>query len=185
MPGLTSTVASRAVVVVLTVTLLGACGESKPQSNRVAPKTWAKSVCGALKPWTAEIQTLQAQAQQKITAKSNAAQTKTELVTLFGGMEKSTSAVMTEVAKAGVPDVTDGDEIADQFVQVLTGARDSFATGRDEVDKLGTADPKAFYDGVVAAGTAMSRKYGQSAEAFGEIKSPELDKALDEVPECA
>jgi len=185
MRGLTSTVARRAVVAVLAVAVLGGCGESKPPSNRVAAKTWAKSVCGALKPWTAEIQTLQARAQQKITAKSNAAQTKTELITLFGGMEKSTSTVMTEVAKAGVPDVTDGDKIADQFVQVLTGARDSFATGRDEVEKLGTVDQKAFYDGVVTAGTAMSQRYGQSAEAFGEIKSPELDKALDEVPECA
>jgi ABC-type glycerol-3-phosphate transport system substrate-binding protein len=181
MRGFTSTVASALVA----VALLGACSESKPASDRVAPKTWAKSVCGALKPWTAEIQQLQGQAQQKITAKSNAAQTKTELVALFGGMEQSTSTVLTEVAKAGVPDVTDGDKIADQFVQVLTGARDSFATGREAVDKLGTADQAAFYNGVVAAGTEMSKEYGQTAEAFGEIKSPELDKALDEVPECS
>lgn len=178
-------VVCRTIAALALITALGACSESEPPSDKVAPKTWAKSVCGALKPWSSEIQKMQGQAQQKITAKSDAAQTKTELLTLFGGMEKSTTTVLTEVAKAGVPDVKDGDKIADQFVQVLTGARDSFATGRDAVDRLATADQTAFYNGVVAAGNAMSAEYGKTASAFGEIQSPELDKALDEVPECA
>ncbi len=185
MRGLTSTVAYRTIVALAAVSVLGACDSSQPESDRVAPTTWAKSVCGALKPWSAEIQTMQTQAQQKITAKSDAAQTKTELVTLFGGMEKSTGSVLTEVAKAGVPDVKDGERIADQFVQVLTGARDSFATGKEAVDKLATGDQAAFYNGVVDAGNAMSTEYRKTADAFGEIKSPELDKALDEVPECS
>lgn len=184
MQGWTSTVASRSVVALIAMAVLGACTEAEPESDQVAPKTWAKSVCGALKPWTAEIQKLQGQAQQKITAKSNAEQTKSELVTLFGGMEKSTDTALSKVAKAGVPDVDGGARIADQFVQALSAARDSFGAGRQAVQKLSTADQQAFDTGVVAAGDVMRKENSKAGEAFGKISSPELDKALDEVPEC-
>lgn len=95
-----------------------------------------------------------------------------------------TVATLARLRKAGVPDVAEGQKISDQFVAALTAARDSFGTGRQSVEELSTADKAAFYEGVVAAGDAMSNENNKAGEAFGQIKSPELDKAFDEVPEC-
>jgi hypothetical protein len=105
-------------------------------------------------------------------------------VTLFGGMADATDSALVKVRKAGVPDVKDGEKVADQFVRALTAARDSFATGKRAVEKLSTADQAAFYDGVVAAGDVMSKQNSKAGQAFGDLKSPELDKAFNEVPEC-
>jgi hypothetical protein len=103
---------------------------------------------------------------------------------LTSAVARRTVAALARLRKAGVPDVAEGQKISDQFVAALTAARDSFGTGRQSVEELSTADKAAFYEGVVAAGDAMSKENNKAGEAFGQIKSPELDKAFDEVPEC-
>ncbi|HEV2088581.1 MAG TPA: hypothetical protein VGR21_09740 [Cryptosporangiaceae bacterium] len=176
--------ASRCVRVLLVLGMAGALGAACGGPETVTPEQWARSVCQAIKPWSAEIARLQQAAQTKITAKSDAAQTKTELIRLFGGMAQSTDVALGKVREAGVPDVESGEEVARQFVQALTAAKRSFATGKDAVAALPTDDPKVFYDGVVQAGAAMSRENANAGKAFTEISAPELDKAFDEVPEC-
>ena len=181
----TSTLTGQTIAAVAAVTLLGACSEPEPaKAGPVEARAWASSICGAVKPWQTEIQRLQGEARQKITTKSDAVQTKVELVTLFGGMEKSTETALTKVADAGVPDVTDGDRIAGQFVQALTAARDSFDKGREAVEKLPTADKAVFDNGVVAVRDVMNKENAKAGEAIGQITSPELDKALESAPEC-
>lgn len=171
----------RAVLVAgLVLGLLPACGGE----DSVPPKTWAKSVCAAVKPWSAEIARLQEEARRKITAKADAVQTKTELITLFAGMAQATDTAAVKVREAGEPDVDDGGKIADQFVSALTTAHDSFVKGKDAVAGLPTDDAKLFYDGVVAAGNAMSQENAKASQAFSDISSPELDRAFNEVPEC-
>jgi hypothetical protein len=178
--------AGPAVLALLTVLgIATGCGGSADSSGeRIEPKAWAKSVCGAVKPWSAEIRNLQEQARKKITTRSDVEQTKDELVALFGGMELATDAALRKVKKAGVPEVDDGQQIADQFVHALTAARDSFGTGMSAVQRLPTVDQNAFYDGVVAAGDAMSKENNEAGKAFANVSSPALDKAFDEVPEC-
>jgi hypothetical protein len=181
----TSTVAGQTITALAAVVLLGGCGKAEPaKAGPVNAQAWAKSVCGAVKPWQTEIQRLQGEARQKITTKSDAMQTKVELVTLFGGMEKSTGEALNKVAKAGVPDVTDGDKIAGQFVQALTAARDSFDKGRAAVEKLPTSDKAAFDNGVASVRDAMNTENTKAGDAIGKITSPELDKALNAAPEC-
>lgn len=164
----------------LVLGLVAACGGD----DAVPPETWAKSVCKAVKPWSAEIGRLQSATRQKITARSDIGQTKTELITLFGGMAQATDTALAKVREAGVPDVDDGRKIADQFVSALTAARDSFVKGKNAVAALPTDDQKVFYDGVLAAGDAMSQENAKAGQAFSDISSPELDKAFEEVPEC-
>ena len=81
---LTSAVACQTVAALATLSLLGACGGSA-EPDPVAPIAWWKSVCGAVKPWSAEIGKLQGEAKQKVSNKSDAEASKTQLVTLFGG----------------------------------------------------------------------------------------------------
>lgn len=171
----------RAVLVAgLVLGLVAACGGD----DAVPPKEWARSVCTAVKPWSEEIARLQAETRKKITAKSDIGQTKTELITLFGGMAQATDTALRKVREAGEPDVDDGEKIAEQFVSALAAARDSFTKGKNAVAALPTDDQKVFYDGVLAAGDAMSQENAKASQAFSDISSPELDEAFDEVPEC-
>jgi len=181
----TSTLTGTTITALAAVTLLGACSEPEPaKAGPVEAQAWASSICGAVKPWQTEIQRLQGEARQKITTESDAVQTKIELVSLFGGMEKSTATALSKVAKAGVPDVTDGDKIAGQFVQALTAARESFDKGRDAVEKLPTANKATFDTGVASVRDLMNQENTKAGEAIGQITSPELDKALETAPEC-
>jgi hypothetical protein len=173
-------VTHRTVVVLAALSLLSACGGEEP----VAPGAWAKSVCKAVKPWSAEIQKLQTQTRDKLAKRSDAGQAKKELVTLFGGMEQATDSALAEMKEAGVPDVSGGQRIADGFVSALTSARNSFGVGRKAVEALPTADRKAFYDGVVAAGDVIRKENENASEPFRNIGSAELDKAFGDAPEC-
>jgi hypothetical protein len=172
--------ASRAAVVLVMLAALSACGDDVS----VEPRAWAKSVCGAVRPWSAQIKKLQRQAREKITMHKDVEQAKGELVALFGGMQEATEGALDRVRKAGVPQVDHGEAIADEFVRALSSARDSFGTGMSAVQRLPTVDQNAFYDGVVAAGDAMSKENNEARKAFTKVTSPELDRAFDEVPEC-
>lgn len=173
--------ARHAAVVLVGVLALSGCGGN---GDTVAPEVWAKSVCGAVRPWAAEIQRLQQETQQRITTKSQVTTAKTELVTLFGNMQSVTDDAVMKVADAGVPDVDEGEKIAGQFVQALANARDSFGTGKKAVEDLPVTDQKAFYDGVVAIGEEMTAENRKAGEAFANLQSAELDKAFNEAPEC-
>ena len=181
MRGFPRATSGRAVVVLaVTGLLVGACGGQEP----VAPRQWAASVCGVVKPWSGEVRRLQAEAQQKVDAKADVQQTKTQLITLFGGMAQATETALAGVRGAGVPDVEEGTVIADHFRTALSTARDSFAKGRNEVAKLPTDDPAAFYDGVATVGGQLSEENDKASRAFTRVSSPELDKAFDTVAEC-
>jgi hypothetical protein len=170
----------RAAVVLAMLAALGACSDDVS----VAPRVWAKSVCGAVRPWSAQIKKLQRRAREKISTRADVEQAKGELIVLFGGMQEATEGALDRVRKAGIPQVEHGDTIADQFVRALSSARDSFGTGMSAVQRLPTVDQNAFYDGVVAAGDEMSKENNEAGKTFTKVTSPELDKAFDEVPEC-
>ncbi|MDQ1647468.1 MAG: hypothetical protein QOJ50_3652 [Cryptosporangiaceae bacterium] len=181
MSGLTRSAACRMTVAVAVLAGIGACSSG---NTAVAPRAWAKSVCAAVRPWSAEIKKLQSQARKKISTRADVERSKGELITLFAGMQMATEGALKRVKDAGVPQVTGGRRIADQFVHALAAARDSFGTGMSAVQRLPTADQAAFYDGVVAAGDEMSKENNDAGRTFTKVTSPELDRAFNEVPEC-
>jgi hypothetical protein len=154
------------------------------EEEQVPASVWARSVCAAVVPWTAEVERLQGEARRRISAKSDVEQSKAELVRLFGAMELASDSAVQRVKGAGVPEVRDGGRIAAQFVRALVAARDSFGAGMSAVQRLPTVDEAAFHDGVVAAGHTMSRENGTASQAFASVSSPELDDAFAEIPEC-
>lgn len=172
--------ASRVVAVACTlVVLCGACGGDGP-----APRVWAASVCNALAPWRAEINDLTRSTQQQMTAQTTPAQAKENLVRMLGGAEQASETARRAVADAGVPDVERGDVISNEFVTSLAAVRDAYGRARTAIERLSTAQPDAFYDGVKAAVDTLNQEYGASAPDTSKLDSPELKEAFDEVPEC-
>ena len=57
--------------------------------------------------------------QQQMTTRTTPNQAKENLMTLFGGAQSASERARAGVAKAGVPDVSDGKQIAASFVRSL------------------------------------------------------------------
>ncbi|MFS8478440.1 MAG: hypothetical protein FWJ93_05630 [Micromonosporaceae bacterium] len=170
----------RALVAALVLGLaVGGCGGDAP-----APRTWAASVCGALAPWRTEIDTLIGHAQREMAAATTPAQAKEHLVGLLSGAEAASEAARARIADAGVPDVPDGERIARSFVEALTAARDAYRRAKATIETLPASDADAFYAEVRSALARLGEEYGRGALDTTNVRSEDLRRAFDEVPEC-
>jgi hypothetical protein len=149
-----------------------------------SPRVWAATVCEALVPWRAEIESLTARTQQQMTAKTTPAQAKENLVRLFGGAEAASETARGRVADAGVPDATNGERVAGGFIDSLTAVRDAYGRAKNAIARLDSARAKDFYDGVTAVLATLDDEYARSALDTSTLDSPELQRAFDEVLEC-
>jgi hypothetical protein len=157
---------------------LGACG------GGLAPATWAASVCAALAPWRTEIGSLTERAQRQMAGATTAAQAKENLVRLLDGARAASETARSRVDEAGVPDVDGGAEVAREFAASLMAARDAYGKARDAVGGLSTTDADAFYEAVENAMKTLNEEYARSALDTTKLRSAELRRAFDEVPEC-
>jgi DTW domain-containing protein YfiP len=166
------------VAAVVVVTVAG-CGDSA-----VDPKTWARNVCTALKPWSSTISELTTQTQQQMASVTTATQAKTSIVGLLDAEAKASESARKKVVKAGIPDVSNGKNIAGQFVAALASAQDAYATARDSISDLSTTNATSFYDGVSTAIDTMNKQYDAGKLDTSKVKSEDLQHAFDEVPQC-
>jgi hypothetical protein len=174
----------RACALAAVLLLSGTAGCGDDGRGEVAPKKWAQTVCTALAPWRAEIAELTTKAQQQLQTAKTANQTKTNIVELLSGAETASEKARAGVDGAGVPEVTDGDKIAEQFTASLSKARDAYGNAKRNVSALPTADEKAFYAAVTSAFTTLKNEYEQSALDPAHVGQEDLRKAFNEVPEC-
>jgi hypothetical protein len=168
--------AAAAVVAILLLAGGAGCG------GRSAARVWAARVCDALSPWRAQIGDLTTGTQQQMTARTTPAQAKENLVRLLGGAETASETARASLVEAGVPDVAGGDAVASGFVATLASVRDAYGKARRTIAGLDTGP--AFYDGVAAAVSTLTREYSAGALDTSTLDSPELRRAFDEVPEC-
>lgn len=172
------------LAVVLIVATTTACGGDDKTGGRgsVAAATWAGAVCSALAPWRTEIDSLMTRAQQRMDAAANAEQAKVGLLELLGGAENASEQARSKVAAAGEPDAENGKRAAAEFADTLRRTRDAYGKAKQTVTGLQTADQPKFYDGVTVAFGQLDKEYG--ALDLDKVKSPELQKAFDEVEAC-
>jgi len=165
------------IVCSLLVTL-GAC------SSGPAPRAWAASVCKVLAPWRTEIGTLTSRTQQQMTAATTPNQAKENLVRLFGGAESASERARAGVEKAGVPDVDQGQKVAESFTASLGAMRDAYGRARSGIEALQTSPSKDFYARVGTVVETLNTEYKASELDTSNLASVELKEAFDEVPEC-
>ncbi|MDG4821568.1 hypothetical protein O7635_06820 [Asanoa sp. WMMD1127] len=162
---------------VFVVLALAGCGGDQP-----GPQVWAADVCAALSPWREEIDSLASSTEQQMTAKTAPAQAKENLVRLLDGAERASETARASVEQAGVPDVEQGETVAEGFVGSLAGVRDAYGKAKRAIEGLDTGP--SFYDGVGTAVETLNKEYDASALDTSKLNSPELARAFDEVPEC-
>ena len=149
-----------------------------------AARPWAASVCTTLAPWRTEIGSLTSRAQQQMSALTTPGQAKENLTRLFAGAENASERARAGVANAGVPDVEDGDQIANGFLSSLAAMRDAYGKARTGIEALPTAPAETFYDQVGKVVQQLQADYQKSSLDTSNLHSEELKTAFDEVPEC-
>ncbi len=147
-------------------------------------RAWATSVCITLQPWRAEIGSLAQQTKQQMTAETTPGQAQDNLMRLFGGAADASERARAGVAKAGVPDVADGKQIADSFTGSLAATRDAYSRARVGVHALPIAPAKTFYAQVGKVVDQLNQDYQASGPDTTRLNSTELKAAFDDVPEC-
>jgi hypothetical protein len=170
----------RALVPILVILLAAGCG-----GTGVPPLTWAGSVCEALTPWRNQINGLNAQAAQEMSAAKTPRQTRDNLLRLLAGARQASERARAKVTAAGVPAVGGGKTIADRFVASLAGVRDAYGRAHDTIQGLPLGTAKTFYDAVAAAIGNLNKEYAQAGLDTGRLASAELRKDFNEAPACA
>jgi hypothetical protein len=157
-----------------------ACGGDK----KVSAQTWAKDICGTVRPWAQSIQTSVAGTKNSTAASTAPATAKAQLQKVFGDATKATDKAIKGVDKAGVPDVKNGSKIAKEFRAALVGARNAFAKAEKAVGKLDTKNKKAFDTSVGQIGAQLGKDYEAAGKKISVTQSAELKKVFDKTPQC-
>ncbi|WP_430781067.1 hypothetical protein [Actinoplanes sp. G11-F43] len=168
---------SLALVLALAAPLAACAGQPGAQA-------WAALVCTTLSPWRAEIDSLTTRTQQQMTAGTTPGQAKENLARLFAGAATASEKARAGVEKAGVPDVTNGEAIADGFLTSLAGIRDAYGHARSGIEALATSPADGFYGEVGKVVQQLTADYQQSSLDTTSLESVELRQAFDSLPEC-
>ena len=153
-------------------------------SGGPGPRAWAAAVCTTLDPWRTEISSLTGRTQQLMNAATTPGQAKENLMRLFAGAADASERAREGVAKAGVPDVDQGRQIADGFTGSLAAMRDAYGRAKTGVEGLRTAPANTFYEEVTQVVKKLQDDYQASSLDTSNLNSQELKEAFDEVPEC-
>ncbi|WP_203785288.1 hypothetical protein [Paractinoplanes rishiriensis] len=147
-------------------------------------RAWATSVCTTLSPWRTEIGALTSRTQQQMSAATTPGQAKENLMRLFGGAHDASERARAGVVKAGVPDVDNGQQIAEGFTGSLAAMRDAYGRARSGIEGLATTPAKVFYEQVGQVVDQLNADYEASSLDTSKLNSEELQAAFDQVPEC-
>jgi hypothetical protein len=169
-----------AVLALALLTGATGCGEKK-----VSAQTWAKDICGTVRPWAQSIQSSVASTKNSTSASTPPDTAKAQLKKVFGEAAKATDKAIKGVDKAGRPDVTNGDKIAKDFLSALVAARDAFVKAEKAVAKVDTSDKKAFDDQVGKIGQQLGKDYEAAGKKVSVTQSAELKTVFDKTPECS
>lgn len=168
-----------AVLLLLPFVLAAAACAGEPGA-----RTWAAAVCTTLSPWRTEIGALTSRTQEQMTAATTPRQAKENLMRLFSGARDASEKARAGVARAGVPDVDGGEQIAKGFTASLAAMRDAYGRATESIQALATAPAKAFYQQVGQVVDKLNADYAASSLDTSKLNSAELQRAFDELPEC-
>jgi hypothetical protein len=101
----------------------------------------------------------------------------------------ATDVMVDEVAGAGVPDVDQGEAIAEDFQTALGSLRDSFQEARAEVESLSADDPITLGQQLEDVGASLQDAGLEAGQAFDQLAQDYPNAGIDEAaanePACA
>jgi hypothetical protein len=184
----------RIAVAGVVAALLAGCGGggSKTSSSpsgaastaKVSPATYTKSVCTAFSGFISSIKARQAQLKVSAVPNTTPAQGKQLLATFVGGMTTDARKLAADVKAAGVPDVSNGQQISSALQTAFTRFEAALTTYQTQVNQLPTSSPTAFKTASSQLTTSLQQSLGGIGSGLSGLKSPQLVQAASHTPAC-
>lgn len=160
---------------------LSACGGEDP----VSPDEYVGALCGAAGNYTTTLLEGQAVLQDAAAGDSAPAKGKAALSGFFGDAASAADEAASQIGDAGVPDVENGEQIADALVAAFDDVAGALSTARDEVEALPTDSPASFRSAAEDLATSFQEDISSIGEGLSELgESPELESAAQSNEEC-
>jgi hypothetical protein len=158
---------------------LVACGGG---NDTVSARDYVSDVCGAVKQYTDSIQNRVSDIQSN--APQNPEEGKELLTSFMSEMINDTDELIASVDGAGIPDVEDGEQIAEEVQTALEDVRQILNNARSQIEDLPTDDPQAFAEGTQEIGTSLQESGEGIQSGLSELQSAELEEASQDVEAC-
>ncbi|MEU0598371.1 small secreted protein [Streptomyces sp. NPDC006393] len=168
---------------VLVLALTGCTGNSADDKND-ALDAWAKQVCEGVQPQAKKIEAANAAIQKETSDNSSPADVQKTDAQAFQDMSDAYKAIGAAVNTAGVPKVDDGKKKQQDAVKELNDLGASYASLKQQVDKLDTKDQAKFADGLKDIATQLDKLSKSGSDALKNLEEGDVGQAMAKQPSC-
>ena len=162
------------------VLAVSACGDD----DSVAVEDYANDLCTALTRWTDTLRDRQAELQQEAASGAAPQVSRDALQRFVDGAVDASEQLVSDVDAAGVPDIDDGEEVADAFREAVEETLSQIEQAQADVGDIPTDTPSEYRTAVDEFLTELQSTLEGIDEHVQDIDAPELDLALDEASAC-
>ncbi len=181
----------RALALVLATAALavasGCGGDSASSGSAASPEAWAADVCSAASTWMDDIGTQSESLEDTMSGAASIEDVRERLVAFVDDAIERTDQMLSEIEDAGSPDIDDGEQLADDFLEVLSGFNTALEEVRTTAEGL-SDDPAQFVEGAQQIATAMEAAGSEIQTGLNDLQqsadSDDLDAAFDDEPAC-
>jgi hypothetical protein len=162
-------------------------GDGGSSGSAASPETWAADICGAASTWKDDLGTQNESLQDTMSGASSIGEVRDRLVAFVDDAIERTDQMLSEIEDAGHPDIENGDQLAEDFLAVLSRFKTALTEARTTAAGL-SDDPTQFAEGAQQIATAMAAAGEEIQTGLNELQqsadSGDLDSAFKDEPAC-
>ena len=160
---------------------IAACGGD----DTVSADEYVGSLCSAAGEFTTTVVEGQSALQEAAAGDISAEEGKEQLSSFFEDATSAGETAATEIEDAGVPDVENGEEIAEALSTAFGEVATALSDAQEDVDALPTDSDEAFQSGAEELATTFQDDVSSIGEGLSSLgESSELETAAEENSEC-
>jgi len=168
---------------------LGACGGDDDDDgggggDQVSAEEYASAICSSTQDWVGSLQKRATDLGESLGTDVSPEQGKDALAGFLDDVIADTDDWIAGVTDAGVPDVSGGEQAAEDLRAAAEEAKGVLEDTRASVEDLPTDDEAEFAREADEVGNATEESLGKVGDAIAEPESDELRTALEETEEC-
>jgi hypothetical protein len=151
--------------------------QAMAQGSSVDPATYVHSICTTLTSYKTQVSSLEAS-----TGLANAtsiADVRDKLVAFLGQVSSATSSAVTDLQKAGSPNIKNGNKIAALIVGEVTALGNAFTKAARAAQKLNTSSVNAFKKGADAIDKSVTAAGKRATSVLNDAKKRYNTKVLN------
>ncbi|MCM3265366.1 MULTISPECIES: small secreted protein [Streptomyces] len=168
---------------VLVLALTG-CTDAGADDKNEALDAWVKQVCEGVRPQTRKIAAANAAIQKVTSDNSSPDEVQKTDSQAFQDMADAYAAISAAVSKAGAPKVDEGQKKQQDAVKELDTLGTSYASLKQQVDKLDTKDQAKFADGLNGIAAELKKLSKTGNDALKALEEGEVGRAMARQPSC-